>query len=96
MEKLTMKEFIKLADIDLLKEIYAKLLALRMEYLIHDRTQLNPEFFENSYHAAADAIEKAKMTKIQLCGGIINQSQELELIGFARQDLLKLAGLDIK
>ena len=96
MEKLTIKEFIKLADIDILKEIYAKLLALRMEYLVHNRSHFNPEYFENFYHEAANAVEKAKMTKIQLCGGIINQSQELELIGFNRQDLLNLAGLDIK
>lgn len=96
MEKLAMKEFIKLADINILKEIYAKLLALRMEYLVHNRTHFNPEYFENCYHEAANAVKKAKMTKIQLCGGIINQSQELKLIGFTKQDLLKLAGLDIK
>ena len=96
MLKVTMKEFVKLADIDILKEIYAKLVALRQDYLIHNRTHFNPEYFENLYHEAANAIEKAKMTKLQICAGIVNQSQELELIGFNRQDLLKLAGLDIK
>lgn len=96
MEKLTIKEFIKLADINILKEVYAKLVALRMEYEIHKTTHFNPEFFELCYHIATDTIKKAKLTKIQLCGSIVHQSQELEQIGFTRQHLLKLAGLDIE
>ena len=96
MEKLTMKEFIKLADADILREIYAKLVALRMEFEIHKTTHFNPEFFELCYHIATDTIKKAKLTKIQLCGNIVHQSQELEQIGFNRQDLLNVAGLDIE
>lgn len=96
MEKLTVKEFIKLADSDILKEVYAKLVALRMEYEIHKTTDFDSESFELCYHIATDTIKKAKLTKIQLCGSIIHQSQELEQIGFNRQDLLNLAGLDIE
>ena len=96
MEKLTMKEFIKLADINILRELYAKLLALRMEYLVHNRTHFHPEYFENFYHEALELVKKEKMTKIQLCNGIINQGLELECIGFTRQHLLQLAGLNIE
>ena len=96
MEKLTMKEFIKLADIDILREIYAKLVALRMEFEIHKTTHFSPEFFELCYHIATDTIKEAKLTKIQLCGHIVHQSQELEQIGFTRQHLLNLVGLDIE
>ena len=95
MEKLTVKEFIKLADSDILKEVYAKLVALRMEYEIHHTTAFDPEFFEICYHIATDTIKKAKLTKIQLCGNIVHQSQELEQIGFTKQHLLKLVGLNI-
>lgn len=96
MEKLTVKEFIKLADSDILKEVYAKLLALRMEYLVHNRSHFHPEYFENFYHEALESVEKEKMTKIQLCTGIINQSEELMKIGFTKKHLLNLAILDIK
>ena len=96
MEKLTMKEVIKLADINTLREIYAKLLALRMEYLVHNRSQFHPEYFENFYHEALESVKKEKMTKVQLCNGIINQSLELMQIGFTKLHLLKLAGLDIE
>lgn len=96
MEKLTVKEFVKLADSDILEEVYAKLLALRMDFEIHSTTAFDPETFELCYHIATDTIKKAKLTKIQLCGSIIHQSQELEQIGFKRQYLLKLAGLDIE
>ena len=96
MEKLTIKDVSKLIDIDTLREIYAKLLALRMEYLVHNRSYFHPEYFENFYHEAIESVEKEKMTKIQLCNGIINQSLELMQIGFNRQDLLNLAGLEIK
>ena len=96
MEKLTMKEFIKLVDINTLREIYAKLLALRTEYLVHNRSHFHPEYFENFYHEVLESVEKEKMTKIQLSNGIINQSLELMQIGFTRQHLLKLAGLEIK
>ena len=96
MEKLTIKDVSNLVDIDILRKLYAKLLALRMEYLVHNRTHFHPEFFENFYHEALEAVEKEKMTKIQLCNGIINQSLELECMGFTREHLSKLAGLEIK
>ena len=95
MKKLTIKDVINLVDYDIAREVYAKLVALRMEYEIHSTTAFNQESFELSYQIATDVVKKAKLTKIQLCGSIVHQSQELEQIGFNRQDLLNLAGLDI-
>ena len=96
MEKLTVKEFIELADSDIAKEVYAKLVALRMEYTVNCTKEFNPENFELCYHIATDTIKKLKMTKLQICAGIVNQSEELMKIGFTRQDLLNVAGLDIE
>ena len=95
MEKLTVKEFIKLADSDIAKEVYAKLVALRMEYIIHNTTAFNQESFEVCYKIATDTIKKAKMTKLQICGGIVNQAKELESLGFTRQHMLEVASLNI-
>ena len=95
MEKLTVKEFIELADSDIAKEVYAKLVALRMEYIIHNTTEFNQESFEVCYKVATDTIKKAKMTKIQVFGGILSQSKELESLGFTRQHMLEVAGLNI-
>ena len=96
MEKLTIKDVIDLVDYDIAKEVYAKLVALRMEYVIHNTTAFNPESFEVCYKVATNTIKKAKMTKIQVFGGILSQSKELESLGFTRQHMLELAGLDIK
>ena len=97
MAKLTINEqLIESANADILKEVYAKLLALRMEYLVHNRSHFNPEYFENFYNEAIGAVEKRKMTKIRLCIGILNQTEELMKIGFTKQHLLKLVDLDIK
>ena len=95
MKELTVKEFIKLADSDIAKEVYAKLVALRMEYIIHSTTEFNQGSFEVCYKVATDTIEKAKMTKLQICGGIVNQAKELESLGFTRQHLLEVASLNI-
>lgn len=96
MEKLTINEFIKSVDIDILREIYAKLFALRLEYEIHNRSHFNPEFFEKYYHRTLETLEKSKLTKFQLCCFIVDTTKILEHFGFTRQHLLKLAGLDIK
>ena len=96
MEKLTIKDVIDLVDYDIAKEVYAKLVALRMEYVIHNATAFNQESFEVCYKVATDTIKKAKMTKIQVFGGILSQSKELESLGFTRQHMLEVAGLDIK
>ena len=96
MEKLTIKEFIELTDGDMLKEVYAKLLALRTEYEIDKTTHFSPEFFEKCYHVATDTIKKAKMTKFQLCGCIVEITKDLQQIGFTRQDLSRVASLYIE
>ena len=93
MEKLTIKDVINLVDYDIAKEVYAKLVALRMEYIIHNTTAFNQESFEVCYKVATDTIKKAKMTKIQGFGGILSQSKELESLGFTRQHMLEVAGL---
>ena len=95
MEKLTIKDVIDLVDYDIAKEVYAKLVALRMEYIIHNTTAFNQESFEISYKVATDTIKKAKMTKIQVFGGILSQSKELESLGFTRQYMLEITGLNI-
>ena len=95
MEKLTIKDVIDLVDYDIAKEVYAKLVALRMEYVIHNTTEFNQESFEVCYKVATDTIKKAKMTKIQVFGGILSQSKELESLGFTRQNMLEVAGLNI-
>ena len=95
MTKLTIKDIINLVDDDKAKEVYAKLVALRMEYIIHNTTAFNQESFEVCYKVATDTIRKAKMTKIQVFGGILNQSKELESFGFTRQNMLEIAGLNI-
>ena len=95
MEKLTIKDVIDLVDYDIAKEVYAKLVALRMEYIIHNTTEFNQESFEVCYKVATDTIKKAKMTKIQVFGGILSQSKELESLGFTRQHMLEVAGLNI-
>ena len=95
MEKLTIKDVINLVDYDIAKEVYAKLVALRMEYIIHNATEFNPESFEVCYKVASDTIKKAKMNKIQVFGGILSQSKELESLGFTRQHMLEVAGLNI-
>ena len=96
MEKLTIKEFVELTDGDMLKEVYAKLLALRTEYEIDKTTHFNSEFFETCYHVSTDTIKKAKMTKFQLCYCIVNITKDLQQIGFTRQDLSRVASLDIE
>ena len=95
MEKLTIKDVIDLVDYDIAKEVYAKLVALRMEYIIHNTTEFNQESFEVCYKVATDTIKKAKMTKIQVFGGILSQSKELESLGFTRQHMLEITGLNI-
>ena len=95
MEKLTIKDVINLVDYDIAKEVYAKLVALKMEYIIHNTTAFNQESFEVCYKVATDTIKKAKMTKIQVFGGILSQSKELESLGFTRQNMLEVAGLNI-
>ena len=95
MEKLTIKDVIDLVDYDIAKEVYAKLVALRMEYIIHNTTAFNQESFEVCYKVATDTIKKSKMTKIQVFGGILSQSKELESLGFTRQHMLEVAGLNI-
>ena len=95
MEKLTIKDVINLVDYDIAKEVYAKLVALRMEYIIHNTTEFNQESFEVCYKVATDTIKKAKMTKIQVFGGILSQSKELESLGFTRQHMLEITGLNI-
>ena len=95
MEKLTIKDVINLVDNDIAKEVYAKLLALRTEYEIDKTTHFSPEFFETCYHVATDTIKKAKMTKFQLCGCIVDITKDLQQIGFTRQDLSRVAGLNI-
>ena len=95
MEKLTIKDVINLVDYDIAKEVYAKLVALRMEYIIHNTTAFNQESFEVCYKVATDTIKKANMTKIQVFGGILSQSKELESLGFTRQHMLEVAGLNI-
>ena len=95
MEKLTIKDVINLVDYDIAKEVYAKLVALRMEYIIHNATEFSQESFEVCYKVATDTIKKAKMTKIQVFGGILSQSKELESLGFTRQHMLEVAGLNI-
>lgn len=96
MEKLTVKDFVKLVDGDLVKEVYAKLVALRMEYEIHSTTAFNQVSFELCYRIATDTIKKAKLTKFQLCCCIVNQMKELEQIGFTRKHLAEVASLDIE
>ena len=66
MEKLTIKDVIKLIDYEQSREVYAKLVALRMEYIIHSTTEFNQESFEVCYKVASDTIKKAKMNKIQI------------------------------
>lgn len=95
MEKLTINEFIDLVDSDRAKEVYAKLLALRTEYEIHKTTAFNPEFFERCYHIATKTVEKIKFTKFQLCGCVFGIMKDLEQIGFTRQQLEKVASLNI-
>ena len=95
MEKLTIKDVINLVDYDIAKEVYAKLVALRMEYIIHSTTEFNAESFEVCYKVASDTIKKAKMTKFQLCGCIVDITKDLQQIGFTRQDLSRVASLDI-
>ena len=95
MEKLTIKDVIKLIDYEQSREVYAKLVALRMDYIIHNTTAFNQESFEVCYKVATDTIRKAKMTKIQVFGGILSQSKELESLGFTRQHILEIAGLNI-
>ena len=95
MEKLTINDVINLIDYDIAKEVYAKLVALRMEFEIHNKTAFNQESFELCYKVATDTIRKAKMTKIQVFGGILSQSKELESLGFTRQHMLEVAGLNI-
>ena len=56
----------------------------------------SPEFFETCYHVATDTIKKAKMTKFQLCGCIVDITKDLQQIGFTRQDLSRVASLDIE
>lgn len=96
MEKLTVKDFIKLVDSDRAKEVYAKLLALRTEYEIDKTTAFNPEFFERCYHIATKTVEKTKFTKLQLCGCVFGIMQDLEQIGFTSQQLEKVANLYIE
>ena len=95
MEKLTIKDVIDLVDYDIAREVYAKLVALRMEYIIHNTTEFNQVSFELCYKVATNTIKKAKMTKIQVFGGILSQSKELESLGFTRQHMLEVAGLNI-
>ena len=99
MEKLTIKDVINLVDYDTAKEVYAKLVALRMEYIIHNTTKFkqvsNQVSFELCYKVAANIIKKAKMTKIQLFGVILSQSKELESLGITRQHMREVAGLNI-
>ena len=95
MEKLTINDVINLVDYDIAKEVYAKLVALRMEYIIHNTTEFNQVSFELCYKVATDTIKKAKMTKIQVFGGILSQSKELESLGFTRQYMLEVTGLNI-
>ena len=95
MVKLTIKDVINLVDYDIAKEVYAKLVALRLEFEIHNTTAFNQESFELCYKVATDTIKKAKMTKIQVFGGILSQSKELESLGFTRQHILEVAGLNI-
>ena len=95
MEKLTVKEFIETADINILKEVYAKLVALEMEAIIHHETAFDPESFKVCYQVATNNVKKAKFTKLQLCGCIVNQAKELQQAGFTRQHLLRIASLDI-
>ena len=95
MEKLTIKEFIETTDINILKEVYAKLVALEMEAIIHHDTAFNPESFKVCYQVATNNVEKTKFTKLQLCGCIVNQAKDLQQAGFTRQHLLRVASLDI-
>ena len=96
MEKLTIKDVIDLVDYDIAKEVYAKLVALRLEYIVHNTTEFNQVSFELCYKVATDTIKKAKMTKLQVFGGILSQSKELESLGFTRQYMLEVTGLNIK
>ena len=100
MEKLTIKDVIDLVDYDIAKEVYAKLVALRMEYVIQNTTKFNQisnqVSFELCYKVATNTIKEAKMTKIQVFVGILSQSKELESLGFTRQYMLELTGLNIK
>ena len=41
MEKLTINDVINLIDYDIAKEVYAKLVALRLEYIIQNTTAFN-------------------------------------------------------
>lgn len=95
MEKLTVKEFIESADIDILKEVYAKLFALRLEYEIHKTKAFDQEFFEKYYHNALETLEKSKLTKFQLCCFIVDNAKILKHFGFTKQNLLEVASLDI-
>ena len=95
MEKLTIKDVIDLVDYDIAREVYTKLVALRLEYIIHNKTAFNQVSFELCYKVATDTIRKAKMTKIQIFGGILSQSKELESLGFTRQHMLEVTGLNI-
>ena len=95
MKKLTFKEFIKSADINILKELYAKLFALRLEYEIHNTKAFDKEFFEKYYHNALDTLEKSKLTKFQLCCFIVDNAKILKHFGFTNQNLLEVASLDI-
>ena len=95
MTKLTIEDVINLIDYDIAREVYAKLVALELEYMIHNTTAFNQESFELCYRVATNTIRKAKMTKIQLFGGILSQSKELESLGFTRQHMLELTGLDL-
>lgn len=95
MEKLTVKEFIKSADSDMLKEVYAKLFALRLEYEINITKAFDQEFFEKYYHKALETLEKSKLTKFQLCCFIADNARILKHFGFTKQHLLEVAGLNI-
>ena len=99
MKKLTVKEvatYWNTVDRNVAEEVYAKLVALRMGYEVHKDTNFDPEFFKQCYHIALQSVKDYKLTKVQLCGATIHQSKELEKIGFTRQLLLNLAGLDIE
>ena len=95
MAKLTLHDFVKTMDRDISEEVYAKLVALRMEYEVDKTTNFDPKFFELCYQTALKTIKDMKLSKIQLVGCTLHQSQELEKIGFTRQHLLKLAGLNM-
>ena len=97
-KKLTVKEFAEFmnnTDRSVAEEVYAKLLALRMEYEIDKETTFDPEAFEACFHIAIKTVKEAKLTTMQLATGTISQSNALQAIGFTRDHLLKLAVYNI-